>query len=213
MWCMAGGLATCGLLMWLLAEFHEEIAEPYLSGLDASLMTMVHGWTAPWLTTVMETFTFVGSAGTLVPVVAALVIGFWLRREWSDGVMLIVAIGGAGLLMLGLKLHFRRVRPDVPWALVHEHSFSFPSGHSILAVVMYGVLTYLLWARVRQKRWRTAIIVAALGFIACIGLSRVYLGVHYPTDVAAGYFVGLVWLGVVIASDWDYQRRFAAGTE
>ena len=211
--CLAGGLAATGLLLWLLAEFHEEMMEPFLSGLDKSLMTAVHALTTPSMTGMMEAFTFAGSLAGLVPIVGVLVIVLWIRREWSDGVMLIVAMAGAGLLMLGLKLHFKRVRPDVPWALAHEHSFSFPSGHSILAVVLYGVITYLLWTRVRAVIWRAVTIVGALGFIACIGVSRVYLGVHYPTDVAAGYMVGLVWLGVVIASDWDYRRRFAVGTD
>ena len=211
--CLVGGLAATGLLLWLLAEFHEEMMEPFLSGLDTSLMAAVHAYTGPQLTGTMEAFTFAGSLAGLVPIVGLLVIVLWIRREWSDGVMLIVAMLGAGLLMLGLKLHFKRVRPDVPWALAHEHSFSFPSGHSILAVVLYGVITYLLWTRVQDWVWRGVIILGALGFIACIGVSRVYLGVHYPTDVAAGYFVGLVWLGVVIVSDWDYRRRFAVGTQ
>jgi undecaprenyl-diphosphatase len=100
-----------------------------------------------------------------------------------------------------MKLHFKRLRPEVPWAFVHEHSFSFPSGHSVLAMVMYGVIVYKTRDKLRSKWAKAALMVGAFLMVMGIGVSRVYLGVHYPSDVAGGYFVGAVWLGAVIGSD------------
>lgn len=106
-----------------------------------------------------------------------------------------------------MKLHFKRLRPEVPWAFVHEHSFSFPSGHSVLAIVIYGVIVYKTQDKLRSK-WTKAILMAgALLMVVGIGVSRVYLGVHYPSDVAAGYFVGAVWLAAVIGSDLWVEKH------
>ena len=92
---------------------------------------------------------------------------------------------------------------------MHEPSFSFPSGHSVFAVVVYGMLIYIGMRHLRRMRERVAVVVAAGALIFGIGYSRIYLGVHYPSDVAAGYFVGAMWLGTVVAADW-YLRRFRA---
>src|ERR1017187_10872635 len=89
-----------------------------------------------------------------------------------------------------MKLHFKRLRPEVPWAFVHEHSFSFPSGHSVLAMVMYGVIVYKTQDKLRSRWAKAALMVGAFLMVAGIGMSRVYLGVHYPSDVAGGGFVG-----------------------
>ena len=112
---------------------------------------------------------------------------------------------GAVILIGVLKLYFHRARPDVSWALAEEHSFSFPSGHSIVAVVLYGSLVYLGFPLLRQMWQRVVVSVVAVGMIAGIGLSRIYLGVHYPSDVAAGYLVGCAWLTTVMVAEWGVR--------
>jgi undecaprenyl-diphosphatase len=108
-------------------------------------------------------------------------------------------------MYVGLKLYFHRQRPDVPWFLAHESSFSFPSGHSVAAICLYGILGYVLTGRIQSLRARAATLGTAVFLVLGVGLSRVYLGVHYPSDVAAGYLAGLIWLLTVIGGDLRYR--------
>jgi undecaprenyl-diphosphatase len=119
----------------------------------------------------------------------------------DDAVLVTAAALGGVALDEVMKLHFKRLRPDVPWAFVHEHSFSFPSGHSVMAMVIYGIIVYKTQDKLRSKWAKAALMLGALLMVIGIGVSRVYLGVHYPSDVAGGYFVGAVWLAAVISSD------------
>jgi membrane-associated phospholipid phosphatase len=200
------GLIMSIVVMLLMAKIHEEIAQPFLEHVDQQVMQVIHAHDTPGLTRLAFALSFIGSPLALVPGIASAAVILWAARQRRDAVLLIVAIGGAGLLDTILKLHFRRIRPNVPWALVREHSFSFPSGHSVGAVVLYGMITYLIWRHLRDFAQRTGVIAFALLLIAGIGASRVYIGVHYPTDVAAGYVVGLVWLLTLVGAN-EYLVR------
>ena len=211
MWKVFGALLLVGLvatsvMMLTIAEVHEHIYGARLMRLDERIQGDVHGDTTPDLTRVMFCLTDIGSPKTLLPAIPLLAGLLWWRRLRHAAVLLLIATGGSGLLVLLLKLHFRRVRPDLPWAFAHEPSYSFPSGHSVLAVVVYGTLLYIGMRRLPRMWERVAVCVVALTLILGIGTSRIYLGVHYPSDVAAGYFVGAVWLGAVIGSDWCVRR-------
>ena len=203
------GLVFAVAVMLAMAELHEETGEPYFMRLDQVGMQAIHAHDSPALTRVAFTLSWIGSPATLVPVVGCTGILLWKRRLRRDAVLLVAGMTGAAVLDTVLKLHFRRVRPDVPWAFVTEHSFSFPSGHSAGAVVLYGVVTYLVWKHLRTAWQRIGVVAAALLIVAGIGASRVYLGVHYPTDVAAGYLVGLMWLVPVIGTN-EYLNRVGA---
>ena len=203
---LACGSVASLLAALLLAEFHHEITRPFFEGLDNRILFGMHAHDAPLLTHFAFALTFVGSPLALVPAILAAAGGLWAMRLRRDATLLVLGIGGSGMLDIALKLHFRRIRPDVPWALVSEHSFSFPSGHSVGAVVLYGLLAYLVWSHLRAMWQQVAVVLAALALVAGIGLSRIYLGVHYPTDIAAGYAVGLIWLAPLLAGS-EYIRR------
>lgn len=160
------------------------------------------------LTEVMRGLSWIGSPFALVPIVSVAVALMWrLGRKDNATVVAAAALGGVALDEV-MKWHFKRLRPDVPWAFVHEHSFSFPSGHSVLALVMYGVIVYKTQDKMRNVWAKAALVAGAMLMVAGIGFSRVYLGVHYPSDVAGGYFVGAVWLTAVIGSDqWIRAQR------
>jgi membrane-associated phospholipid phosphatase len=189
-------VATSGLV-----KLHDEILKASFGQGDQAIQSWVHGLARPMLTQVMVGLSWIGSPFALVPAVA-LAAGLMCWRGMKDDAVLVVAaaLGGVALNEV-MKLYFKRLRPDVPWAFVHEHSFSFPSGHSVLAMVMYGVIVYKTQDKLRSKWAKAALMVGAFLMVVGIGVSRVYLGVHYPSDVAAGYFVGAVWLAAVIASD------------
>jgi undecaprenyl-diphosphatase len=193
----AAGLIASGLLLLVLSEFHQEITQPWLSTLDQRAMSAVHAWTAPGPTRAMLICSFIGGWKFVTPTVVVLTLLLLLRRAHREAAVLALAVGGSAALNVGLKFFFHRLRPSIPWALTHELSFSFPSGHAVAASCFYATITYLL-ARGRQATARTTLIIIAVSIVLGIGLSRVYLGVHYPSDIAAGYLVGILWVGTVI---------------
>ena len=203
---LAAGLIVSGVLLLLLSGFREEITQPWLATLDQRAMSVVHAWTSAGLTRVMLICTFVGSWQFLSPAVVLLILLLLFRRAQRDAAVLALSVGGSAALNMGLKLFYHRTRPDVSWALTHEHSFSFPSGHAVAAFCFYATMAYLL-AQGRRCATRAILSIVALGVIFAIGLSRVYLGVHYPSDVAAGYLVGAVWVSSVILALRYLERR------
>ena len=205
-WKLAGLLLGIGLVFSILAllgmaEFHEKIDGPFLTRVDQLGMQIIHAHDSEMLTRLALELSWIGSPKVFVVAVGLISIAMWRMKLKEDAVVLFVAIISAGVLDVALKLHFRRLRPDVPWALAQEHSFSFPSGHSVGAVVLYGMVTYLLWKHLHALWQRVVVITLSILLIGGIGASRVYIGVHYPTDVAAGYLVGLFWLLTVIATN------------
>jgi undecaprenyl-diphosphatase len=205
-------LAKRKLFGVLLVELHDEILKASFEQRDQAIQSWVHGFTRPMLTKVMRGLSAIGSPYTLAPAVALAAGMLWWRRLKDDAVLVAAAALGGVALDEVMKLHFRRLRPEAPWALVHEHSFSFPSGHSVLAMVMYGVIVYKTQDKLNSRWARAALMVGAFLMVVGIGLSRVYLGVHYPSDVAGGYFVGAVWLGAVIGSDlWVEGQPIGSG--
>ncbi|MCD9024125.1 phosphatase PAP2 family protein [Cohnella silvisoli] len=169
-----------------------------ISVFDLSIISTVQGWENPALTTVMERFSWLGTT----PVVVFLSIGILIflaailghRKEL---LLFIAIIGGAPLLNSVLKSVFRRERPDIH-RLAEEASYSFPSGHSMAAFALYGGLIYLLWRHVTSKAGRVLLVALGSIIVLCIGISRIYLGVHYPSDVIGGYLASGVWLSLSI---------------
>jgi undecaprenyl-diphosphatase len=112
------------------------------------------------------------------------------------------------LLNEAFKNYFHRMRPKPSWALAYEQTFSFPSGHSLFSMVLYGLIAYTLVTRRSRPGRRMLIVLCAAAMIACIGLSRIYLGVHWPTDVLAGYITGATWLTGVILIDRRWRTHW-----
>jgi undecaprenyl-diphosphatase len=184
-----------------LVKLHDEILKASFEQRDQAIQNWVHGFARPSLTEMMIGLSWIGSPLVLTPAVTLAAGLMWWWGLKDDAVLVASAALGGVVLNEVMKLHFKRLRPDVPWAFVHEHSFSFPSGHSVLAMVMYGVIVYKTQDKLRSNWARAALMVGAFLMVMGIGVSRVYLGVHYPSDVAGGYFVGAIWLAAVIGSD------------
>jgi Membrane-associated phospholipid phosphatase len=141
------------------------------------------------------------------------ILGFlalWrIPQQRAKGILLIVNLTGGGIIIGTIKHRFSRARPTLIEALAKEGTFSFPSGHSFISLCFYGLLTYF-WTRTRPDWLRRGIVGAAsTGAIGLIGASRVYLGVHYPSDVLAGYAAAFPWLTACLTAYYQYEKRLA----
>ena len=156
---------------------------------------------------VFAAITFLGNA--LIISAGTGLIGFWLARQrnWKKLILLFSSVAGGALLNLVLKNIFQRSRPTIPGAYMVETGFSFPSGHSMVSLIFYGVIAYLALSYIKSKKWKVFITVITLMICALIGFSRLYLGVHFLTDVLAGWAAGGLWLAVCIFGDL-WQQNF-----
>jgi undecaprenyl-diphosphatase len=129
-----------------------------------------------------------------VVAVAAVVALAWRPARRGEAILVAVVAAGAGLLVSIAKPIVGRVRPPEQYRLVTEANQSFPSGHSVASIAIITVIVVVLVSRISSRGRRTTVIVIGAAFVALIGVSRLYLGVHWPTDVAGGWFTGLGWL-------------------
>jgi undecaprenyl-diphosphatase len=177
---------------------------------DAAVRNAVHAWATPGLTLLMICATQLGSAPFLL-VVGALAIWRLAAAGLKHAALLlgVAALGGEALDQV-LKLCFHRPRPEAFFGLAVPPTFSFPSGHALTATCFYGVLAAVLAAHMRPAAAKAGVWALAAALVALIGLSRVYMGVHYPSDVLAGYAAAVVWLTAVRAGYGVWLRRRAA---
>ncbi|MBB4636579.1 undecaprenyl-diphosphatase [Longimicrobium terrae] len=157
---------------------------------DAPILHFVHDQSTPALDRFMLFMSAIGYAWGVVPAVPVLFIILMAYRRRGDALFFALAVGGAGLMNRGAKLFFRRTRPALWTSIAPETSFSFPSGHAMGSMALAAAVVALLW----PTRWRWPAIVVGGAFTFLVGLSRVYLGVHYPSDVLAGWSASLAWV-------------------
>ncbi len=191
----------------------EEVLENDTVQFDRRAGALVHGESQPGLTQFMEVITTMGSPllVTMLSLVAAIV--FWLKHMRRQAAVLAIAIVGAAVLTYALKIGFHRVRPQPYFGIAVPGSFSFPSGHSLTAICLYGVLAYLVSSQFHRGFIRAGIWTFAIVMILLIGFSRLYLGVHYASDVIAGYSAGLVWVLVLISVEHSIRQSEMRGPE
>jgi membrane-associated phospholipid phosphatase len=189
-----GGLIFFG---WLT----DEMSEGDMRGFDDAARLFVHQYSSPALTTVMQIASFLGSTLFLTIFGIGIFVAFWLLKRYRAAALFAITMLGASILLNTLKFVFRRARPEPFFETALPASYSFPSGHSLLSFCFYGVLAAILTARIERRSFQAIIWLCAFLLIALIGLSRVYLGVHYPSDVLAGYTAAFVWVIAVAAAD------------
>jgi len=177
--------------------------------LDTAAARNLHGWVreSPHLVSGLKILTFFGSPPWLWLLVAPAALFTWRRHHARLAVFLVVTTLGGGLLDTIVKVAVDRPRPSLVDPVATAHGKSFPSGHSMSSVIVYGALL-LVFLPVVTRRLRPALIGAAVSLVAAIGFSRLALGVHYITDVLGGYVLGLAWLAASVAafSTWRVER-------
>jgi len=208
---LVAGLLVFTTMTLTLGEISEDVInrEP-LTVADAQLSTWLHIHAMPYLTSAMRLSTSFGS--TLI--VSCIAAGFafyllWQRRFYWLAAALSSVFGGM-LLNKTLKYSFHRARPHFNDPILTLDSYSFPSGHTMMATVLYGVLAAYLFSKTTDRRRRVLIIFTAGLLIALVGFSRIYLGAHYLSDVLAAMAEGLAWLSLcltVVYSIWNARGR------
>ena len=187
-------LAALGLLLTAVTLFLELSEDVWLhEGFtwDVPIMLGIHRQSQPWLDRLSWLITQTAGSLVVLPLVGT-AVWFWRHGERPKTWLVMASFGGTLLLNSLLKLLFARPRPDVFPPLTSETTYSFPSGHTMAAVAVYGLLTLFLWQR---GKYIWAILPGL--WVPLVALSRVYLGVHYPSDVLASLALGTIWLVIV----------------
>ena len=187
----------------LFGELAEEILEGHGLPFDEPILRWFHAQATPARDRSIVAITTLGGPVPMVACEVVVVAALFLWRKRREAEFLAIAGGGTALLNVCAKLIFSRQRPQLWETIVTEKSFSFPSGHSIGSMSFAAALTLLAWPT--RGRWPVAI--GALSFAGTIGLTRLYLGIHFPSDVAAGWCAALVWVGGVYTFQRWRRRR------
>jgi undecaprenyl-diphosphatase len=205
---LAAGIALTAVAGDAFLDLAESLHadSPRLHAVDRD----VHDWAidtrTPVSTAFLTTLTIIGTpAGLGVLVVIAAVL-LALRKRWRWGAYLIVTCAVGGLLNLQLKAYFARARPDLAEALRSAHGYSFPSGHAMGSTIVFGAFAYLSFRILTRWFPRAAALAFCCSMILAICASRVYLGVHWISDIGAGIAAGLIWL-VAATVGYETFRR------
>lgn len=197
---LLGSVMAACLFLWLFVKVAEEVGEGDHAGLEAKIMKSMRRADNPemlrgpdWLVVTARDITALGGAAGTVLIVGLTVGYLVLSRRWVVATFILCSVGGGFLLSLVLKHQFTRPRPEIVPHLMVEDSTSFPSGHSMSSAVVYITLGALLARTATGRALKIYLICAALFLSGLIGVSRVAMGVHYPSDVLAGWLAGTGW--------------------
>jgi undecaprenyl-diphosphatase len=202
------GLALILFAAWVFGEIAEDVVEgDTITLIDVRLAHWFRAHATAGFTDAMLFIThWNGILGSSV-MGALLAIWFWRRKAHYWLVVVLVAVPGGMLLNVVLKHVFRRARPTLEDPLLTLSTYSFPSGHTAAATVFYGLLACYLLRRVQAWPARTAIVALCCSMVGLVALSRMYLGVHYLSDVLAAAAEGAAWLATCITAVSTLQRR------
>lgn len=199
---LISGIVLAVLVLIFFSWLAEEVFEGDTQHFDEQLRSIINQHSSPLLTSVMRVATYLGSTIFLLAILACATLALYFWMKWRDAALiLVITMAGALLLNTVLKLAFHRSRPDPFFGIVAPSSYSFPSGHALFSVCFYSTLAALINRRIKNRSIRVVIWSVAALLIVLIGFSRIYLGVHYPSDVVAGYLAAIIWVMAVSMAD------------
>lgn len=200
---LLSGLAIAGLFIVLFAELADEVMSQEFGLFDSFIIKLILVNQSQAIDMIMVFITELGSVWFLGTLSLIIVLALWFKGKDRWGALFfIIAVGGGGLLTTLLKHFYGRERPSINEE-IDAVGFSFPSGHSMGSLIFYGFVIFLI-IRGPQKEWiKWAVSISLAVLVVLIGTSRIYLGAHFPSDVAAGYIAGLIWLLLCLtALEW-----------
>lgn len=197
---LIAGAVAAALGIWAFVAVAELVKEGATQDFDNAVMFWVRDHRIPWFERVMIEMTALGNWTVVGMVGAVSALFLALTRHKHSAALLVVGTAGGVIINGALKAAFSRPRPEIfEWQTLATSS-SFPSGHATAAALVYGTVAYLA-ARLHKRRWaRFLTMFGALVFILMVSASRVYLGVHYPSDVLGGVISGLAWAAFCMAT-------------
>jgi undecaprenyl-diphosphatase len=210
---MGVGLLAAVIVTVLFGVLASEVHEGETQHFDDALRMTVYGVASPHATTVLHAITQLGSPLFLLPMTIVFALIFLRQRRIRGAILLTATMVGVSLLNWILKAVFQRPRPLPFFGLTVPASYSFPSGHSLAAFCFYGALAALVTARLRSVFWSAVVWAGAVVIIVAVGFSRLYLGVHYPSDIIGGYATGFVWVLTVASADRMFRRADERGAK
>ncbi len=202
------GAAVILLASWWFGGIAEDLLnhDP-LVVVDQRIAFWFHQHATPGLTRIVQGITFFGSPELVASVATAVALFFLARRSWYRLFAVVLAMVGGGLLDTGLKVLFARPRPVFVHPIVVAHGFSFPSGHTMGATLLYGFLALAVARAAQTWRWRVLVVIIACWIILLVGFSRLYLGAHFLSDVMGGMAAGIAWLAFSLTAVSTLRRR------
>ena len=178
------------VLVFIFAFVVHELFDDKLTGFDENVHSFIISFESSFLTETFKTITFLSSPIFLI---LLSIILFFIFKNKKYGLLSFCNLVFIVLLNQGLKLLFERPRP-IEWMLIEESGYSFPSGHAMVSAAFYGILIYLIWQTNIDKKYKIIWTVILSILILLIGLSRIYLGVHYASDIIAGFTISLSYV-------------------
>ena len=203
-------LVFAGVLLplWAFTELADEVHELEQFVFDEPLLLWAQAQGGAGLDQFFMVITRAGYAHGVIPMAVLLVLGLLISRRWRETTFAGISMVGASLLNMGAKRFFARDRPDLWESIAPEATFSFPSGHAMGSMALATVLVLLAWPT--RLRWPVVVLLGS--FVLLVGLSRIYLGVHYPSDILGGWVASGAWVvGVYLALYRGSMRPWVRG--
>ena len=190
------------VILFVFVAITHEIVLEHENGFDQNISQVISLLVSPFATRLMEIVTFFGSPNFLFPAYLVLILYYLFRKKIKLALdITMIGLSSTGVLFL-FKDIFQRQRPLDP-LIRNVTGFSFPSGHSFSSFTFFGLLIFILWKTGLKKAWKILVTIILFLFAATIAFSRVYLRVHYPSDVVAGFCLSIIWL---MLSLWILHR-------
>ena len=197
--------------MFLFIQLADEVRDRETLPIDEAILRMVNESSSPFLDSFVVGFTQLGDILGVFVLTLGIALLLWIRSKQRSAAVIVVGVAGAGLLNVLLKTVFQRDRPELWERIITENSYSFPSGHAMASSALAISMIVVFW----PTRWRWLVTMVSLTYMVGIGLTRLYLGVHYPTDVIAGWIVSGAWIALVMIivryhkriTDFLFQRN------
>jgi membrane-associated phospholipid phosphatase len=191
------------LPLWGFASLAERVGDGDGFPFDDPLLRYAYSWASPATDRFFSVVTHLGYEWFVIPFDVLLVLVLAWKGRMREGLFAAIALGGSALLNVATKQWYARERPDLWLSMLPEHSYSFPSAHAMGSMTLAWVVMLLAW----RTRWRWPVVLLASNFAVSVGISRVYLGVHYPSDVLAGWTAASVWTAASFLMVFHHHRH------
>lgn len=207
---LAVGALIAGVLLAGFAALAAARQAYATSLFDSTVVRLLHGVQSPLLTRWAILGTQLGSFPIAGTVAAVFVVVLLFRRMWTAAALVVIVYGVGYYWGATAQALVRRVRPPQANALIPvPNAFSFPSGHSITAMLLYGAIAFLVWRTAESRLVRVATVAVCTVLIVLVGFTRAYLGVHWPSDVVGAWLLGGAWLALIAGAYIEWEKHLA----